>query len=583
MLLDHMYNVGVILSKTLLFLTSFAYNLELKMVQFDCNNFPNQWEGYHSLEIGILVDRGFMSRFDDDEQVINDYLSMMLDRTNLVFSSQFNVHIGIGTILMGNNIKNYGNLPPNRYWWNDGKNLKNGCKLSQDQLKNIRTWLASKYDYEANLCKKEGYNTVNCPYTDHYATWVYLCDCYPGNGMAPVGTLCWKDSFNAAVVNYEQDETWLSFVHELGHIFGESHYFDDGNGGLMDYDEQQYNQIYQFRHGNGICNGINNSQKTIKESPNASNSNKANCWKNDNEMRYIWSGSLEYTSCYPKCGKYRHKSQKVVCKMFKKNSKFQVVNDKYCDKNTKPLPIFSQCIDEQKKMKKQPKEAQKECPEINTKKDTRNIITAAFMDKKGHEYVFFNNKYRLNDDKDNIQSISVLFPTITDKYWLADFDAIFSTIEDIVYIIKKKEYIRYDLDKNVLIDTKPIKIKPRNHECEFGYIPTIFWSCEKIDAAFRISNHQIMLICDTLGYIFNMKIKGQFDNMYRPFLLDIGLTDMYYKVTAGVYNFDHNLLNLYIIDEHLKPYLLQIHLKNDQEAINGLKNFVIDQIDKKPL
>ena len=614
------------ITQTLLLLqniTNGNNNIVQDIIQYDCKGWDDQWKLYHVLQIGIVVSDGFFSQFKNNLNALHEYIQLMFDNTNSIFSSQFNVYLEPGEILVQDNITNYENT--HKLWWKDGKNLDTGCNLSQDQLANIRNWVKAKYKYEMDTCKqisgsKHPNNTFrtgkeeNELCTDTYATWVYLADCFYGNGMSPVGTLCWNDSFNAAVVNYERDETWLSFIHELGHIFGEAHYFDDGNGGIMDYDEQQYNGLYQFRHGDGICNGINNvinanknmnnnanekgyNNANNKENNNANNNMKRNCFVSPPNLKYIWSASTKYTECYPtgtKCGNMMHKSQIINCKMYKNGEKPHIVNDKYCDANKKPLPPFSKCNND-----KYCDVNRKSLPpfsktystynennyrtystynEKNSNKLTKNKqIDAAFIDTAGHEYLFYGNEC-IFDGKSKLITDIFLNINVSQLDYTGNFDAVFGTMNDIVYIIKKNQYVRYNLRKHQLLDTKPIKIKPRNTQCEFGYIPTEFWSCGNIDAAFRYNNEYIVLICGVISYTFNIQINGGFDNMYRPFLQDIGLNDTLYNINAATYDIHTKQLNLYVTNDKLQSYLMQMYLQNDE--MNGMYSFVINHRTK---
>lgn len=603
--------------------TTYATNNIVKdIIQFDCKGWETQWQSYQALEIGIVMSDGFISKFNNNIDAVGDYIQLIFDKTNAILSSQFNVYLSPGEVLFGDEIEKYmanhlsnTNNHNTDKWWKDGKDLMTGCNLSQDQLKNIRNFVKARYEYEINLCKKQNYNDENlCPSINQYATFVYLADCFYGNGMAPVGTLCWKDSFNAAVVNYERDETWLSFVHELGHIFGEAHYFDDGNGGIMDYDEQQYNGLHQFRYGDGICNGI----KASKSELNNANTIKKGCWKSSPNIKYVWSATTQYSNCYPSnienkisdqyndC--FSHKSQIIKCKMFsqtvQKGNKINendayntkdilstphIVNDKFCDTDSKPLPIFSVCnIGEHCTVNNKKNKKSTSSNSNHHHSDNHDlIIDAAFIDKNGQEYLFYGDEYIIQNTQNTAETkntfhtfpIQQLFPNITIKQFQDHFDAIFNTIDDIIYLIKGREYVRYNLNKKQLIDSKPIKIKPRNNECEFGYIPTEFWACGRIDAAFRINDRHIVLICGTLSYTFNIKINGGFDNMYRPFLQDLGLTDMLYKINAATYNEHDHQLNLYITNDKLQSYLFEIHLKNNE--LNGINNMIVGLINKK--
>ena len=68
------------------------------------------------------------------------------------------------------------------------------------------------------------------------ASWQHLDDCYGSDatttGLAYVGTVC--EGNWAVGVNWKSKglfgQTWKTFAHELGHNFGGSHTFEEGQG-----------------------------------------------------------------------------------------------------------------------------------------------------------------------------------------------------------------------------------------------------------------------------------------------------------------------------------------------------------------
>ena len=63
--------------------------------------------------------------------------------------------------------------------------------------------------------------------------------------MAWVGTLCRTGRGSHTGVSWYTRRHWFTFAHEIGHNFGGSHSFEEGQvrtGGIMDY-------------GNGLLNG----------------------------------------------------------------------------------------------------------------------------------------------------------------------------------------------------------------------------------------------------------------------------------------------------------------------------------------
>jgi hypothetical protein len=74
-------------------------------------------------------------------------------------------------------------------------------------------------------------------------------DCWNGGaiGLANVAVLC-KSSWNRGLTWYG-GSTWATFAHEVGHNFGASHSFEEGQGstgGIMDYGDGTLNGEFQF-------------------------------------------------------------------------------------------------------------------------------------------------------------------------------------------------------------------------------------------------------------------------------------------------------------------------------------------------
>lgn len=82
-------------------------------------------------------------------------------------------------------------------------------------------------------------------------------------GVAWKGTICNSGGYNTGINQFHSARAWLTFAHELGHNFGGSHSFENGQGstgGIMDYGDGRLNGIYQFntRYRKGeMCNKMN--------------------------------------------------------------------------------------------------------------------------------------------------------------------------------------------------------------------------------------------------------------------------------------------------------------------------------------
>ena len=442
-----------------------------------------------NIQIGLVIDEGFFAHFGHNYDFLMDYVdSVIFEQTNSIYQTQFSVHLERGDVHVGNSsFPNYSNLTPDHYWWLDGPDTTTGCTLSYDQITNIRQWQWDK--------KKSS--------EDLHGTWIYLAGCWDGFGIAPVGTMCETNWLNAGVVNYDKEQTWMSFAHELGHIFGAGHFFDGGNGGIMDYGAQLYDHISQFRKNdnNEICANLQklHCPALIKQSP-----------------KYSWQLTGKYTQCLPNCGPFRFKMEQIVCAW----NAINTVDDKYCKSMTKPTAKFSPC----------PANTCIEPPHISVMKWHKlpaKIINpdAAFTGLDNEVYFLKNDQIFQYIHQTPLQCINNQYPKnfaeafkITIANFKSHIDAAFR-VENMLYLIKNRQYIKINWTTQQLVVGQPIKIKPKNNNTEFGYIPDAFWQCTlkyPIQAAFAI-NELVTLNCRSLFYTFHMKINGAYDNVYRPF------------------------------------------------------------------
>ena len=85
--------------------------------------------------------------------------------------------------------------------------------------------------------------------------WHLLTGCYrvPGVvGMAYLGTLCDADFAASVSSSFATDDAsymWLTFAHEMGHVFGATHSFEFGvgrTGGIMDYGNGKVGSTVEF-------------------------------------------------------------------------------------------------------------------------------------------------------------------------------------------------------------------------------------------------------------------------------------------------------------------------------------------------
>jgi len=86
---------------------------------------------------------------------------------------------------------------------------------------------------------------------DNVVSTHVLTGCNPGGfgsvGVAWVGTLCDPSGYGSGIDHINAG--WTTYAHELGHNFGASHSFEDGQGstgGIMDYGDGTLDGEYQF-------------------------------------------------------------------------------------------------------------------------------------------------------------------------------------------------------------------------------------------------------------------------------------------------------------------------------------------------
>eukprot|EP00486_Rosalina_sp_Unknown_P012772 CAMPEP_0201596748 /NCGR_PEP_ID=MMETSP0190_2-20130828/193366_1 /ASSEMBLY_ACC=CAM_ASM_000263 /TAXON_ID=37353 /ORGANISM="Rosalina sp." /LENGTH=251 /DNA_ID=CAMNT_0048057275 /DNA_START=333 /DNA_END=1085 /DNA_ORIENTATION=- len=199
--------------------------------RIDCSSWTSQWHHHYSVKIGLIIDREFYETFDSSDEILMEYISIIFANTNGLFEPQLNIHISIGDIFISPNVPKY---DAETEWWTD-------CSLQTTQSTLLRAWNGDHWDYGNTNCTNAGYtfeNLTNCPYIDKHAAWVLLSKCFFGAGSAGLRRLCQRSRTSSANVNYEREETWLTFAHELGHLFGSNHDFSDG--GIMDYGDHTH-------------------------------------------------------------------------------------------------------------------------------------------------------------------------------------------------------------------------------------------------------------------------------------------------------------------------------------------------------
>ena len=189
-----------------------------------------RWEGcypgmnkMHELSIGVAVGSEMSSRLGGRGYVLA-YLEALISEVNVIFVQQLNVKLLVKAVEI---------VSPSAagavIWDNPG------CH------KSLRDQLTA---YRASIKPSQ------------QAIWHLIDDCWESGAIGATArfSLCNQGSNSAISWFREIGGTWLIFAHEVGHMFGAAHSFEEGQGetgGIMDYGDHLYNENqplneYQF-------------------------------------------------------------------------------------------------------------------------------------------------------------------------------------------------------------------------------------------------------------------------------------------------------------------------------------------------
>lgn len=170
----------------------------------------------HEIGIGIAVGSEMVKTLGGSRKVL-PYLEAIVSEVNVVFLQQLNI------------------------------------KLLVKSIEIVDPSAAGSVSWDNKNCEKSIFEQLQAFYKagkDEQALWKLMDNCYSSGaiGVAVKNSLCGGAA--AGVTWFARNGgTWKIFAHEVGHIFGASHSFEEGTGrtgGLMDYGDGRYNGEIQF-------------------------------------------------------------------------------------------------------------------------------------------------------------------------------------------------------------------------------------------------------------------------------------------------------------------------------------------------
>ncbi|ETO07480.1 hypothetical protein RFI_29912 [Reticulomyxa filosa] len=469
-----------------------------------------------------------------------DFIDTMFTDINGIYEQQLNIYISIGDVFMGNvPFFSFNDAPQH------GAECCN-CSLQVDvidQLNKMTSWTNTWYTFKTNNCTKNKQNIATCTSMDTNAAWILLSKC--GSG---------------------------------GHIFGAQHSFENGTGhtgGIMDYGTGIYHGTYQFHpfRKTELCSGITWSMQSGRRS---------RCWsvKDYGNINYRWRQTGRFGECKP-CGDFTYSIEELECVMSDKFGQTYITYDTECNLALKPQAKIISCDstqypcpnsicgnallewDEECDIALDNECCNKDCTRISSPicNSKNPIIDCAFIDSNGYLFLFQQGQFskysnglnQLLPDIGYPQLITTGFPI---QSWSGDFDACFSTSQDIVYIFKYFSYVRIDLNKpwnEAQIDPYPINLTTTS---EFGIFSDTFLECGNIDAAFIINDLNGIFICQSIYYQFTIGSNNGFELFTRPFWQDFSIQfsthlSTRYTIDTAIADPKTGIIRFYLADQHL--------------------------------
>ena len=183
----------------------------------------------HLMEIGIATDYSFYQANNKDPVKALRTIESIVSNTSLVLEEQFNIELHIDTVILTKSVNTKTPTPL-------AGTIGSCDETIIDKLREFQPWISQQ---------------IKDNKVEPLAHWHLLSSCRDQTnivGVAYGSTLCKSHHSGASFIT--SNGSWLTFLHEMGHIMGAGHppwdVIYDKNNGIMGYGDRKYNGVKQF-------------------------------------------------------------------------------------------------------------------------------------------------------------------------------------------------------------------------------------------------------------------------------------------------------------------------------------------------